>query len=376
MGRGASRGLRRVEVLGAMVLVPLLAACSSEADEHASTGTDVRRAEDAWRDPWLAPTDLRVPTSAYGSDGYVSRFVGDRSYVAAHAPSAAVEQEVRAALADGWALVGATCAKRKVVAQLSRGADLDDAVLGAVIGTASRRGTSEVQVAGQVPHHADGSWPLLDADPVDPGATCLAGGSGETPLVELPYDPTAGAGEPGRDDFEGWQRDELSDDEQALLDDLATDPWVVATLPDPEQSLTTVGELRTGDSDRFGVQASGELPGRARDPRAAVAAVVDTMTGWEATWAACSPGPRGMVDVRLRRVTDAGVATVRLLHDATSSGVRWQLNTPLPEGPDPSWVAEAPALDGSRCLGGAPLADGVTVEGEPVSLPTHLQPVP
>lgn len=375
MGSGAARRVIRVPILAVLLLTPLLAGCDSTAEEQASTETDVRRAEGVWRDPWLAPADLGVPTHGYGSNGYVGRYAGQRQYVAGGSPTDAAATEVRAALDDGWELITATCSPRRTLAQLVRGSDLDDAALGAVVTRPDGRDV-EVVVVAQVPHHADGSWPPSDAPTLELADSCLGGADGRHPLLELPGPPTDGEGEPGPEDFDGWQRDEWTDDETALLADLVDDPWVQATVPDPATRLAPRDDLRTGDSNRFGVYASGELPSATRDPRAAVAAVVATMTEWEPTWAACTRGRDGVVDVRLRRVTDAGVATVRLLRDASSSDVQWQLNTPLPEGPDPGWVADPSALDEPRCLSAAPLPDGLTVEGEPVSLPTQLQPVP
>ena len=222
-------------------------------------------------------------------------------------------------------------------------------------------------MAATVPHHADGSWPVTD-ERLTLGDTCFRG-AGSTPLVSLPDAPTDGDGEAGPEDFDGWRRDELSDDEAALLDDVGADPWVrrvgVALTPP---------SMRDGDSRRFGSSVTGTLPAGDPDPRRAVAAVVDEMTAWEPTWVSCTS--TGTVDVRLRLVTGHGVATARVLQDpASGAQVSWSIAVPVPEAPVPTRLTQVPALTDPACLGPDPLPRALTLEGEPVAVPVRLQPV-
>jgi hypothetical protein len=353
-----------------LVLLPL-AGCADNSD-LASTAVDLARAERIWQDPWVAPDELAVPTSAYGSDGHVVRLAGTRETAYAAGPRAAAARETGAALTHGWALYAATCRRGEVTVQVVRGTGTDDAALASLVATRPPgRRWSTVQVVAVVPHHADGSWPVRDAR-VRPGTTCLGGGTAGQDPVSVPREPTGGDGEAAPEDV-GWSRASLTDDESALIDELAADPLVDR---DPGELLRP--DLREGDHRRFGVHVTGEVaPDRAgRDPRGAVAAVVAGMTAWEPTWALCTPGPAGSVDVRLRRVTEHGVATARLRHDPSTGGrVAWVVRLPVPEGPVPSAVADAPALADARCLGDGPLPAGITIEGQPVSVPSRLQPV-
>ena len=107
-----------------------------------------------------------------------------------------------------------------------------------------------------------------------------------------------------------------------------------------------------------------------------MAAVVGEMAGWEPTWASCVPTPAGSVDVRLRLVTEHGVATARIHQDPSLDGqVSWSIAVPVPEAPVPDRLAEVPALEDPACLGQGRLPTSLTVEGEPVAVPIRLQPV-
>jgi hypothetical protein len=350
--------------------VPLVAACTSDNEENASTATDLARAERVWSDPWAAPVELAVPTSGYGSNGLVVRFAGSRETAYTGGPLATALLETRAALDHGWELYAVRCSPREVTVQVVRGDSLDDAAL-ATIQSSREPGTlwSTIEVTAAVPHHADGSWPVTD-ERLTLSDTCFLT-AGSTGLVSLPSGPTDGDGEAGPEDFGGWRRDGLSDDEADLLDEVAADPWVRqvgATLDPPT--------LREGDSRRFGSFASGTLPAADREPRNAVAAVVGEMAGWEPTWASCVPTPAGSVDVRLRLVTEHGVATARIQQDPSLDGqVSWSIAVPVPEAPVPDRLAEVPALEDPACLGQGRLPTSLTVEGEPVAVPIRLQPV-
>ena len=365
-------GRRRAVGLTALLCaVPLAAGCTSDNQEFASTDTDLARAERVWADPWVAPVELAVPTSGYGSNGLVVRFAGSRETAYRGGPKGAALLETQAALDHGWDLYAVRCSPREVTAQVVRGNSLDDAALVTVTATREPGAShSAVSVAAIVPHHADGSWPVDDAG-TDLRDTCLrGGGSGE--LARLPEGPTDGDGEAGPEDFEGWRRDELSGDEAALLDEVAADPWVrrVGAVIDPPS-------MRDGDSRRFGSFAGGTLPDPSASPRKSVADVVEGMSGWEPSWVACGPGRAGSVDVRLRRVTEHGVATARVWQDPSlGDEVGWSVAVPVPEAPVPDRVTEVPALDDPVCLGTARLPRALTIEGEPVAVPYRLQPVP
>ena len=365
-------GRRRAVGLTALLCaVPLAAGCTTQNKENASTATDVARAERIWADPWVAPVDLSVPTSGYGSNGLVVRVAGSRETAYRGGPRDAALLEARAAIEHGWDLYAVTCSRREVVVQVVRGDSLDDAALVAVSATREPGAShSEVTVTALVPHHADGSWPVGE-ERTEPRDTCLMGGrSGE--LARLPQKPTDGDGEAGDEDFAGWRRDELSGNEAALLDEVAADPWVrqVGAVIDPPS-------MRDGDSRRFGSFAGGTLPATSASPRESVADVVAGMSGWEPTWAACGPGRRGSVDVRLRLVTEHGVATARVWQDPSlGDEVGWSLAVPVPEAPVPDRVAEVPALADPVCLGTTRLPRALTIEGEPVAVPYRLQPVP
>ena len=354
-----------------MLGAALLGGCSDDAAEHASTGTDLARAERVWADPWVAPEDLGVPTHGYGSNGFVVRFAGSRETAYTGGPLATALLEARAALAHGWELYAVACRSRAVTVQVVRGDGLDDAALATITSTGvSGEPVSRVEVTAVVPHHADGSWPVGD-ERVALEDTCLLGGS-SAELVRLPGPPTDGDGEEGDPDFEGWRRDTLSDDDEGLLADVAADPWVQQV-----GGSVSPPSMRDGDSRRFGSFASGTLPVTAEEPRASVAAVVEEMDAWEPTWASCVPAPAGSVDVRLRLVTEHGVATARVRQDPSLDGeVAWSIAVPVPEAPVPDRVTEAPVLDDPVCLGTGRLPTSLTIEGEPVAVPYRLQPVP
>ena len=132
-------GRRRAVALTSVVLCAVpLAACTSDNEENASTATDLTRAERVWADPWVAPVELSVPTSGYGSNGLVSRFVGSRETAYAGNPRAAALLETRAALDHGWELYAVRCSRREVTAQVVRGDGLEDAAL---VTVRSSRGT-------------------------------------------------------------------------------------------------------------------------------------------------------------------------------------------------------------------------------------------
>ena len=357
----------------AAVLLPL-AACSDDADDLASTGTDLARAERVWQDPWAAPTELAVPTFGYGSNGHVVRLAGTRETAYTGAPRAAALRETRAALAGGWSLYAAICSPHTVRAQVVRGDTLDDRALVTVEATRKPGAAfSTVRVVALVPHHADGSWPV-DAAATTPRDTCLAGGpQGE--LATLPDEPTEGdAAEDGASGV-GWDRDRLTDGDRALVDEVAQDPWLASVDAD-----LAPPSLRTGDSRRFGTFASGTVPaaevggtGGNQDAGQDVAAVVADMRDWELTWASCTTGTAAAT---LRLAGPDGLAVAHLQSSpATGRGVAWTVHLPMPEGPDANWVATTPALADSRCLDGSPPPRRLVVEGQPVGVPVRLQPI-
>lgn len=364
-------GHRRTRALTALVLLTALGGCFLGSDgKYASTATDLDRAERAWRDPWLGAEVARVPTNTYGAVG-VRRTVTDRDTSYAERHVVAARAEVVAATEHGWSLVAATCAAERTEATLTKGTGVDDGLRAdVVVEEGSEVGRSIASVTGSVAHHADGSWP--ESSPTYAVAeTCLGGDSGsDTPaaiggLPDEPYDgPDA---DPDSDDFDGWQRDHLSDEESALRDWLTADPWVSLLGVD----LGTP-DLETGDSSRSAGARVGEVSTKARASREAVAEVVGEMTGWELTWASC--GEFRATSTRLRLVSDAGVAVALLEASDDTGRVQWTITPPVPEGPRGDWVRELRPLADSRCLGGDPIR-GQVIEGVPAVLPTSLQPI-
>lgn len=359
---------------GLITVAVLLGGCSlsGEGDELATSELDLERAQRAWQDPWLAPTQATAPTFRYGSDGQVDRSAGSREAGSARTPQRAARLEIEAAQRLGWELVGARCAAGEMTAWLARGDTLDDLAVGVVSATrdtASTQPRTLVTVTGLVPHHADGSAPET-RPALAVRQTCIGGGGEDgSPLLD-DLEPRAGDdAEAGPEDFEGWQSEELSDDEGALIEAVAADPWlrsVHGRLSEPD--------LRTGDNRRSGAVAAGQLPVRG-SVAATLARTVRAMDGWDLTWAACTAD---YTLAALRLVTPHGVATAHVEASPRIPGqLEWTVRLPAAGTPPSDWVADAPALDSSRCLDPTTAAQGsLVIEGQPVSVPFRVQPMP
>lgn len=359
---------------GLITVAVLLSSCSlsGEGDELATSEIDLERAQRVWQDPWLAPTQATAPTFRYGSDDQVDRSAGSREAGSARTPQRAATLEIQAAGRLGWELVGARCAAGDVTAWLARGDTLDDLAVGVV--SATRDGASSqpwtlVTVTGLVPHHADGSAP-------DPGPalavrqTCIGGGSADgSPLLEDEEPRDGDDAEAGPEELDGWQDDELSDDESSLIEAVGADPWlrsVGGTLSDPD--------LRTGDNRRSGAFAAGQLPVRG-SAAATLARTVAAMGDWDLTWAACTTD---YTLAALRLVTPHGVATAHVEVSRRIPGqLEWTVRLPAAETPSSDWAADVPELESSICLDPATAPPGsLMIEGQPVSVPFRVQPMP
>jgi hypothetical protein len=344
----------------------LLTGCSNLPGDLYGDDVDLARAQAVWQDPWVAPSTLSVPEAGYGSNGQVSRQAGTRTttYVGLDA-SAATAQEVAGAQDQGWTLVGATCEPDQVRAVLSRGgADPDSATVAEVRAEPDDE-LVDVSVVAQVPHHLDDDWPDL-GPAVDVRETCLAGSSGHS-APELP------GGEP-----RGSADDDVATPEWSDAGPTAADEARAAALDDDtwfESLDTEVSEPDTasGDQQRHAPSAAGTLTPGPRQPLAALAHVVDSMTGWQPTYAACSRPTGGVVTLRLDG--DAGPVVARLQAVPGDAGaVSWTVTLPIVSGPDQSWVDQTPMLESPACLAGSSPRQPV-VEGIPVGLIGELQPL-
>ncbi|MEO5665842.1 MAG: hypothetical protein ABIR39_21445 [Nocardioides sp.] len=344
-------------------LALLLAGCSSTSTELQTTGVDVERAFNASRDPWAAPTGLTFPSQEYGGAN-VLRDAGSRSTeYPGLAPAKVARLEIAAALESGWTLASVACAEDpRYTAVLTKGEDLDDSVLAEL--------TVEGPAAGvslQVPHHLDGSWP--STTPVALDETCLAAGQLNEPPTDLPFDPYPGDGaSPSLDDFDPWQRDSLSDEENALMEQILADPLLAAA--GAGINVTELG-LRTGDTWRAALTGGASVEVQAASTRAAVSQVVED-SDWVLTWAACGAGRQ--TEATLRIPVEGGTITARLTSTRRDT-VEVSLGLPVPEAPlTYAQIEDVPALESSRCLGSEPLGSKVLLEGIPVALPNRLHP--
>jgi hypothetical protein len=344
----------------------LLTGCSDLPGDLYADDVDLTRAQAVWADPWVAPSTLSVPQAGYGSNGQVSRQAGTRTttYVGVDA-SVAVAQEVVGAEDRGWTLVGATCDPDQVRAVLTRGGTEPGSAALAEVRAEPDDEFVDVSVEAQVPHHLDDDWPDL-GPAVDVADTCLSGASGNL-APELPDAEPRGSADDGVDRPEWTGAGPTADDDArvAALDD---DTWF-GSLDTKVSDPDTTG----GDRQRHAPSAAGSLTPGPRRPLAALSSVVDSMTGWEPTYAACSRSTGGVVTLRL--VGDAGPVVARLEAVPGDAGaVSWTVTLPIVSGPDQSWVDQVPALEDPTCLAGAsprqPLA-----EGTPVGLIAELQPL-
>lgn len=351
----------------ALVVVALATGCSPGIDRQ-TTDLDVDRAFRAAQDPWAAPESLTFPTGVYGGNdllreigGRAARYPGTRGHEA-------IVVEVRAAVTTGWRLVGAECASaRQAVAVVARGDSLDDGSI-----TTLTSDGPLVTLGTSVPHHLDGSWPALPAVALD--QSCLAGGSAETPLPDdLPFGPLPGEdAEPSLEDFEPWQRDTISDDELALVDEVVADPLLADAGVETSISNTETS-LRTGDTWRSAVTGEARLTSPANTTRQSLAEVIND-SRWVLTWVKCGDGIATEATVRVP--AQGGTVTARL-RSQTPGEVTVSLGLLVPEAPlTYAQVEDVPALETSRCLGAASLGAALVVEGTPVALPSRLHPVP
>jgi hypothetical protein len=345
----------------------LLGGCSDLPGDLYANDVDLARAQAVWSDPWVAPSRLSVPQAGYGSNGQVSRRAGtrDTTYVGVDA-RAATAQEVAGAEDQGWSVVGVTCGPDEVRAVLTRGGpDLDSAVV-AEVRAESDDELVDVSVEAEVPHHLDDDWPDL-GPAVAVEDTCLAGASGDA-APDLPGGEPRGSADDGVD-TPAWSDEGPTADDEARVAALDADTWF-ASLGADVSRLDTSG----GDRQRHAPSAEGTLVPGPRRPLAALASVVDSMTGWLPTYAACSRSTGGVVTLRLDR--GAGPVVARLEAVPGDAGtVSWAVALPMVSGPDQAWVDQVPALDGPTCLtSGAPPRQPTT-EGTPVGLIDELQPL-
>lgn len=199
--------------------------------------------------------------------------------------------------------------------------------------------------------------------------TCIGGGSEDgSPLLEDQEPRDGDDAQAGPEDFEGWQDDGLSDAERSLIQAVEDDPWlrsVGGTLSEPD--------LRTGDNRRSGAFAAGQLPVRG-SVAATLARTVRAMGDWDLTWAACTTD---YTLAALRLVTPQGVATAHVEVSRRIPGqLEWTVRLPAAETSSSRWAADVPTLESSRCLGPAPAPHGLVIEGQPVSVPFRVQPMP
>ncbi len=344
----------------------LLTGCSDLPGDLYADDVDLTRAQAVWADPWVAPSTLSVPEAGYGSNGQVDRQAGARTttYVGGDA-STATAQEVAGAEAQGWALVGATCDPDEVRAVLTRGGtDPGDAAVAEVRAEPDDE-LVDVSVDAQVPHHLDEDWPDL-GPAVEVADTCLAGASGN-PAPELPDGEPRGSAE-GDVDQPEWSGAGPTADDEARASALDEDPWFQALDTDVSDPDTS-----GGDRQRHAPSAAGTLTPGPRQPLAALASVVGSMTGWQPTYAACSRPSGGVVTLRLDG--DAGPVVARLEAVPGDAGaVSWTVMLPIVGGPDQSWVDQVPTLETPACLADSSPREPVT-EGTPVGLIGELQPL-
>lgn len=343
--------VRRHAALTALGLLAatVLAGCSSSDPATLPTAVDYETAQYAWSDPWLAPEVGAVPEAAWGSpEGYVRREAGTRTTTYLGGTDERVLlREVDAAQAAGWTLTGATCGTDPTA---SFAKDAMTAVASAV---EAGRGV-EVEVTAYVRHHLDQSWP--GTAPIR--RSCLRGGGVAALQVpdELPLGPPYdGVEDPPEPDSSEWQRDTRTDDEQALLDAVNADEWVTGL------GLTLASELAADDALR-------RAPTGTTTVDQPLAEVLAAMTGWQVTWVSCGRDREAEASARL--VTDAGVAVARLGSDGSSTEVT--VTAPVPETPDPAWVADVPVLEDPTC---SPRGNRILTRGTPVTLVGESQPV-
>lgn len=357
----------RARTAGAAALAAaLLTGCSDLPGDLYADDVDLARAQAVWADPWVAPGTLSVPQAGYGSNGQVSRRAGTRTttYAGVDA-SAATAQEVAGAEAQGWALVGATCGPDEVRAVLTRGGtDVDSAAVADVRAEPDDE-LVEVSVDAEVPHHLDDDWPDL-GPAVEVADTCLAGAAGN-PAPELPDGEPRGSADDDVDQPE-WSGTGPTADDEARVAALGADPWFQSLDTDVSEP-----DAAGGDRQRHAPSASGTLAPGPRQPLAALASAVGSMTGWQPTYAACSRPTGGVVTLRLD--SDAGPIVARLEAVPGDAGaVSWAVTLPIVGGPDQSWVDQVPALEAPACLATPSPRQPVT-EGTPVGLIGELQPL-
>lgn len=344
----------------------LLTGCSSLPGDLYADDVDLTRAQAVWADPWVAPSTLSVPEAGYGSNDQVTRRAGTRTTTYAGVDATvATSQEVASAEAQGWSLVGVTCDPDDVRAVLAKGGTDPDTAAVTEVRAEPDDELVQVQVEAEVAHHLDDDWPDL-GPAVTVEDTCLAGADGD-PAPALPGGEPRGPADDGVD-APAWSDDGPTADDEARSDALGDDPWFQSlgvSLQDPDTA--------EGDHRRHAPSVEGTLSPGPRRPLAAVAAVVESMTGWQPTYAACSRPTGGVVTLRLDN--DAGPVVARLEALPGDAGaVSWTVTLPVVGGPDQSWVDQVPALESPTCLAGGSPRQPV-VEGTPVGLIDQLQPL-
>lgn len=345
-------------VIGSSVVAGclLLTGCTgSPRDDWQSTTVDAARAARAWADPWAAPVRADIPTARYGVDA-VQRSAGERSYGTTLPSGQAAAAERTAAEGSGWRLNGSDCTHDEITAVFAKGEGVEEGIRATM-----RIVDGEVRVSVEVAHHADGSWPA----PTQTDLACWDE-EGAPGLPEaLPDDPLPGAaGEPGPEDFSGWQRGDLSETDRATRDALRADPWFAGLgveLSEPR--------LEQGDQSRSAGAVLAERPG-------SIAEMLVSMDAWRLTWLSCGAGRP--TEATLVLDTPGDPVTARLSEPSEAAAgeqpmVAIRVQPPVPEAPVADYVDGLAELEGPRCFDASGAEEQIS-EGVPAVNAEQLHP--
>ena len=340
MGRAVVRGHALVLTL----LVPVLAACSGDA-EPVSDADDLDAAVAVWSDPWVAPTSATVAGPSFGSDGLLDRTVARRETSYAVGVRAAARSELRVALEQGWATTSSTCTDTVQVALVSPD---EDALAQLVVEPDGEGAQVAVQVAAR--HHLDSSWQAPDV--VD--GTCLDGGS-DSSFVPPPLVGEALGSV--RDDRDAeWQHSDPAED---FIDAVNDDPALQAI-----GLSVAVPRLDEGTNRRQAPAAEAEVDA------SSLQELAEQLSGWRLTFAACGGGG----PVRATFVQDIADGHAVLAADVGPDGARVRVTLPMTEGPTGEWLDGIQVIDPSACMS-SDSPRRLEAYGTPAVLPTDLTPI-